>query len=245
MQRGPCPSSWLGVGAVVYIIHLCLWLSLTFPLCLLMVVSPSQTASNLSATDSTPTKRYVCHTFTAAICQSRGPIVAPDTSFKPSHWLIEFVYEAFIHCQTSWQRGEPSPPSSIFSRKSTLGQTCTHTHRNTHYHNAAPRGLGHPADSILFPVNGSCVTKDNLASLCPGYLRGIWMAPSLTCGLRFLCFVLGTSLPSSLSPPPWLPLCSLSSSQVVCRGCPGNLAGCPADNSPHTHPHPFRMGPLN
>lgn len=34
------------------------------------------------------------------ICQNRGPIVARDTSFKCPFWLIEFVYEAFIHCQT-------------------------------------------------------------------------------------------------------------------------------------------------
>lgn len=50
----------------------------------------------------------------------------------------------------------------------TQAQTLEHTHYNT-----APRGLGHPADSILFPLNGPCVTKDNLASLRPSYLHGI------------------------------------------------------------------------
>lgn len=53
-------------------------------------------------------------------------------------------------------------------------ETDMHAHalKHTRY-NAAPRGLGHPADSILFPLNGSCDTKDNLASLWSGYLRGI------------------------------------------------------------------------
>lgn len=56
--------------------------------------------------------RYVCHTFTIAICQNGGPIVTQDTSFKPLCWLIEFVYEAFIHCQGR----QPSLPSSVFPK---------------------------------------------------------------------------------------------------------------------------------
>lgn len=63
------------------------------------------------------------------------------------------------------------------------------------------------------------------------------------------CF-LGTSRPSSLSSFLVPSLFSFSSSQVVCRGCPGNLAGFPADCPPecyhyhhhtHIHPHPFKM----
>lgn len=94
-------------------------------------VSRSRAASNLSATVSKPTKRYVCHTFTTAICQNRSPIVARDTSFKSSCWLIEFAYEAFIYCQTLTEKRAKSSLVNL-SRKSTLGQTCTHTHRNTH-----------------------------------------------------------------------------------------------------------------
>lgn len=93
-------------------------------------------------------------------------------------------------------------PRQSFSQKSTLGQTGTHLH--TH-HNTAPRGLGHPADSILFPLNGSCVTKDNLGfsvDRLPAWdlnasLTDLW--PQI-----FWCFVSGKSRPSSLSPPPSL-----------------------------------------
>lgn len=135
-------------------------------------VSQSQTASNLSATVSKPTKTHVCHTFTTAICENRGPIVARDTSFKSPCWLIEFVYEAFIHCQTFDREESQVLPRQSFPKVNTGPDMHAHAQKHTRY-NAAPRGLGHPADSILFPLNGSCVTKDNLASLWPSYLRGI------------------------------------------------------------------------
>lgn len=135
-------------------------------------VSRSQTASNLSATVSKPTKRYVCHTFIPAICQNRNSIVTRDTSFKSPCWLIEFVYEAFIHCQTLDREASQVLPRQSFPKVNTGPDMHAHAQKHTHY-NTAPRGLGHPADSILFPLNGSCVTKDNLASLWPSYLRGI------------------------------------------------------------------------
>lgn len=134
------------------------------------------------------------------ICQNRSSIVSRDTSFKSLYWLIEFVYEAFIHCQTFERQESQAVPRQSFPKVNTEPDMHTNAQTNTHY-NTAPRGLGHPADSILLLLNGSCVTKDNLASPWPGYLRGIWMPPWLTCGLRFLCFVLGMSLPSSLSTP--------------------------------------------
>lgn len=135
-------------------------------------LSLSQTASNLSAIVSEPTKRYVCHTFTTAICKNRSPIVARDTSFKSPCWLIEFVYEAFIHCQTFDREESQVLPRQSFPKVNTGPDMHAHAQKHTLY-NTAPRGLGHPADSILFPLNGSCVTKDNLASLWPSYLRGI------------------------------------------------------------------------
>ena len=257
MYREPCPSSWLWVGAAVFIIHLSLWLSLLlslpFPLCLLTGFSPSLCLSLslrlpltcLSATVSEPTKRYVCPNVHqgrmskwGSYCHTRR---LPQISM-----LANWVCPQGVHSLSDFDR----EASQVLPRQSfpkvNMGQTCTHTHRITRNYNTAPRGLGHPADSILFPLNGSCVTKDNLASLWPDYLRGIWMPPWLTCGLRFLCFVLGMSLPSSLSPPPSLPpspsLSPFSWSQVVCRGCPGNLAGCPhwqlTPPPPPPPPHP-------
>lgn len=104
-------------------------------------------------------------------------------------------------------------PRQSFTKVNTEPDVYTHALGRTHTnYNAAPRGLGRPAVSILFPLNGSCVTKDNLASLRPGYLRGIWMPLRLACGLRFFffCFVLflGNVFYSrflfSSSPPLWL-----------------------------------------
>ncbi|CAB1442871.1 unnamed protein product [Pleuronectes platessa] len=146
---------------------------------------------NLSATDSTPTERYVCHTFTTAICQNRRPIVAPDTSFKSSRQLIEFVYEAFIHCRTFDREESQVVPRQSFPKVNTGPDMHAHALKHTP-HNAAPRGLGHPADSILFPLKGSCVTKDNLASLWPGYLREQSM---LGCGSHVLVTNNPTSCP--------------------------------------------------
>lgn len=109
-----------------------------------------------------------------AICQNRSPFVAQDTFFKSLCWLIEFVYEAFIHCQTFDREESQVLPRQSFQKVNTGPDVHAHAQKHTHtHHNTAPRGLGHPADSILFPLNGSCVTKDNLASLWPGYLRGI------------------------------------------------------------------------
>lgn len=122
----------------------------------------------------------------------------------------------FIPCQ-AFDREESQVLSRLsFPKVNTGPDMHTHALKHTHY-NIAPRGLGHPADSILFPLDGSCVTKNNLVSLWHGYLRGIWMPPWLTCGLRFLCFVLRTSLPSSFSPPPLLPLCSFFASSGLQR----------------------------
>lgn len=139
--------------------------------------------------------------FTATTCENTSPIVSDDTSFKSSNRLIEFGYEGFIHCQTF--EGQESQVRQSFAKVNTGPDVHTNALKHTQ-NNAAPRGLGHPADSILFLLNGSCVTKDNLASPGPGYLRGIWMCPWLTCGLRFLCFVL-ENVPVSLSPPSSLP----------------------------------------
>ncbi len=149
------------------------------PLCLLVVFSPSLCPSpslRLPLTclplSQTQQKRYVCHTFTTSICENRRRIVARDTSFKSPCWLIEFVYEAFIHCQTFDREESQVLPRQSFPKVNTGPDMHAHAQKHTHY-NTAPRGLGHPADSILFPLNGSCVTKDNLASLWPSYLRGI------------------------------------------------------------------------
>ena len=65
--------------------------------------------------------------------------------------------ESQVHPRQSFPKVNTEPDMHAYAQKHT-----------THY-KTAPRGLGHPADSILFLVNGSCVTKDNLA----GYLRGI------------------------------------------------------------------------
>lgn len=144
-------------------------LSLPLSLCLLKVFSQSLF---LSLSLKKPTKRYVCHTFTTDVCQNRSSIVSRDTSFKSLYWLIEFVYEAFIHCQTFERQESQAVPRQSFPKVNTEPDMHTNAQKNTHY-NTAPRGLGHPADSILFLLNGSCVTKDNLGSPWPGYLRGI------------------------------------------------------------------------
>lgn len=113
---------------------------------------------------------YIHHGRT--VCQNRSSIVSRDTSFKSLYWLIEFVYEAFIHCQTFERQESQAVPRQSFPKVNTEPDMHTNAQKNTHY-NTAPRGLGHPADSILFLLNGSCVTKDNLGSPWPGYLRGI------------------------------------------------------------------------
>lgn len=147
----------------------------------------------------------------------------------------------------------------MFPEKSTPGPDMhadvpkKHTHTQTHTdHNAAPRGLGHPADSILFPLNGSCVTKGQFGfSSVPPSLPA-WDLERLPCWLCgpclfsffFFCFILVSaclSNSSSLSPSPpspFSPFSPFSSSQVVCRGCPGNLAGCPAECAPSPAPPP-------
>lgn len=172
-----------------------------------------------------------------AVCQNKDTIVTRNTSFKPL--VANWVHLRSVHW-LSVKRVE-SPLISL-SQKSTLGQTCTHMHWKTHY-NTAPRGLGHPADSILFPLNGSCVTKGQfslflarLPAWDPSvFLADLWLQV-------FLCFYFrNVFFPFCSSPS--LPLFFFSSSQVVCRGCPGNLAGCPADSSPttiiNTHPLPL------
>lgn len=171
-----------------------------------------------------------------AWCENRSPIVSRDTSFKSSKWLIKFVYEAIIHCQTLTD--ERAEFFSLFAKVNTGPDVHTNAQKPTH-NNAAPRGLGHPADSILFLLNGSCVTKDNLASPGPGYLRGIWVVPWLTCGLRFLCFCFGEclslSLPASLLPS--LPHTSLSLSlKWSAEGVLGTWLVAPLRGPPITVP---------
>lgn len=245
MYREPRLSSWPWVRAAVYIIYLSPWLSLLlsrpFLLCLLMVFSPpflmsqSQTASNLSAPVSKPTKRYVCHTFTMAICLKRGPVVARDTSFKSPCWLIEFVYEAFIHCQTfDW---EESSPSSVFPKSQHWARhacTCTETHTAQY----SAEGSGTSCRQHPVPTEWLFCDKGQfgffLARLpvwdLKASLTDLW--PQV-----FVFFFLGLSLSSFLSPPPSLPRYSFFSTQVVCRRCPGNLAGRPADKlPPRAHP---------
>lgn len=182
-----------------------------------------------------------------AMCQNRCSIVSQDTSFKSSCWLIELANEAFIPCQTFDRQECQVVLRQSFAKVNTGADMHTNTQKYTCY-NIAPRGLGHPADGILFLLNGSCVTKDNLASPWPGYLRGIWMPPCLTCGLSFLCFVLGTAFPSSLAPS-FLFLSLLLHYSLSCRlkwSAEGGIwlaAPLPAPPlpGPYTHPHPFRI----
>lgn len=167
-----------------------------------------------------------------AICQNRGPIVAQDTSFRPLCWLIEFVYEAFIHCQMFDREECQVLPSSIFFQKSTLSQTCMHTHWVTHT-TMQRRGVWD------IPQTASCSHWMALVSqrtiwLLSGPATCVgsecfpdWLVASGFCVLFWERLALLPSLPF-LAPS----LFSFSSSQVVCRGCPGNLAGFPADSPP-------------
>lgn len=190
-----------------------------------------------SACQSAISNKKISLPFTVAWCENRSPIVSRDTSFKSSKWLIKFVYEAIIHCQTLTD--ERAEFFNLFAKVNTGPDVHTNAQKPTH-NNAAPRGLGHPADSILLLLNASCVTKDNLASPGPGYLRGIWVVPCLTCGLRFLCFVLenvslSLSLPASLLPS--LPHTSLSLSlKWSAEGVLGTWLVAPLRGPPITVP---------
>lgn len=152
----------------------------------------------------------------------------------PANWVCLWS----IHSLS--ERRAKSPPRQSFPKSqhwARRAHTCT---ESTPY-NAAPRGLGHPADSILFPLNGSCVTKDNLASPWRSYLRGIWVALRLTSNLRFLYFALRTSHPSFLTGLLFLRFCFSLHLKWSAEGCPGNLAGCPVDSPTNPDTLPMRM----
>lgn len=162
-----------------------------------------------------------------AICQNRGPIVAQDTSFRPLCWLIEFVYEAFIHCQMFDREECQVLPSSIFFQKSTLSQTCMHTHWVTHT-TMQRRGvwdipqtascshwmalvsqrtiwlLSGPATCVgseCFPdwlvASGFCVLFWERLALLPSLL--------LSCSLAFLFLFVSSGLQRVSWEPGWLP----------------------------------------
>lgn len=106
--------------------------------------------------------------------------------------LIEFVYGAVFHCLTS-DREESQVPRQSFPKVNRGPDTHAQAQKHTH-DNEAPRGLGHPADSILFLLKGPCVTKDNLASFGSTTCVGSECLPHWLVAWGFVY------LPSPLSP---------------------------------------------
>lgn len=146
------------------------------------------------------------------------------------------------------KRAKPSLDS--LSRKSTLSQTCTQTHRKTHT-TIQRRGVWDIPQTASCSCWMALVSQRTiwvllgLATCVGSECLPDWLVASGFCVLFWECLsLLPSLLLLSLTPS----LLSFSSSQVVCRGCPGNLAGCPTDSpppppGPHTHPLSLQDGP--
>lgn len=64
--------------------------------------------------------------------KKKSPFVARDTSLKSPCRLIEFVYEAFIHCQTFDTEESQVFPRQSFSKVNTGPDMHAHAQKHTH-----------------------------------------------------------------------------------------------------------------